>query len=42
MIRQAEGNLDIKTVMAGLVVFPASALARDSLVGRIEARLMKW
>jgi len=42
LIRQAEAYLDINTVMPGLVVFPASALALDSLVGRIEARLMKW
>jgi NitT/TauT family transport system permease protein len=39
---QAEGTFDINTVMAGIVVLTAFALALDDGVGRIEKRLMKW
>ena len=42
LILQAEGSFDINTVMAGIVVLTAFALALDALVGRIERRLMKW
>lgn len=42
LILQAEGSFDINTVMAGIFVLTAFALALDSLVGRIEKRLMKW
>lgn len=42
LILQAEGSFDINTVMAGIVVLTVFALALDSVVGRIEARLMKW
>jgi NitT/TauT family transport system permease protein len=42
LILQAEGSFDINTVMAGIVVLTVFALALDSLVGRIESRLMKW
>ena len=42
LILQAEGSFDINTVMAGIVVLTAFALALDSLVGRVEKRLMKW
>jgi NitT/TauT family transport system permease protein len=42
LILQAEGSFDINTVMAGILVLTAFALALDSLVGRIEKRLMKW
>ncbi|MEO6856097.1 MAG: ABC transporter permease [Rhodoferax sp.] len=42
LILQAEGSFDINTVMAGIVVLTVFALALDSLVGRIEQRLMKW
>lgn len=42
LILQAEGSFDINTVMAGIVVLTVFALALDSLVGRIEHRLMKW
>nr|WP_326542862.1 ABC transporter permease [Pseudorhodoferax sp.] len=42
LILQAEGSFDINTVMAGIVVLTAFALALDGLVGRIEKRLMKW
>ncbi len=42
LILQAEGSFDINTVMAGIVVLTVFALALDSLVGRIETRLMKW
>ena len=42
LILQAEGTFDVNTVFAGIVVLTAFALALDSLVGRIEKRLMKW
>lgn len=42
LILQAEGSFDINTVMAGILVLTAFALAIDALVGRIEHRLMKW
>jgi len=42
LILQAEGSFDINTVMAGIVVLTAFALVLDSLVGRVENRLMKW
>jgi len=42
LILQAEGSFDINTVMAGIVVLTAFALVLDSLVGRVEKRLMKW
>jgi NitT/TauT family transport system permease protein len=42
LILQAEGTFDVNTVFAGIVVLTAFALALDTLVGRIETRLMKW
>ncbi|MDP3083180.1 MAG: ABC transporter permease [Rubrivivax sp.] len=42
LILQAEGTFDINTVMAGILVLTAFALALDGAVGRIEKRLMKW
>ena len=42
LILQAEGSFDINTVMAGILVLTAFALAIDAVVGRIEHRLMKW
>ena len=42
LILQAEGAFDINTVMAGILVLTAFALALDAAVGRIERRLMKW
>jgi NitT/TauT family transport system permease protein len=42
LILQAEGTFDVNTVFAGIVVLTAFALALDTLVGRIERRLMKW
>jgi NitT/TauT family transport system permease protein len=42
LILQAEGSFDINTVMAGIVVLTIFALVLDSLVGRVEKRLMKW
>lgn len=42
LILQAEGSFDINTVMAGIIVLTAFALVLDSLVGRVEAHLMKW
>ena len=42
LILQAEGSFDINTVMAGILVLTAFALALDALVGRVETRLMKW
>jgi NitT/TauT family transport system permease protein len=42
LILQAEGSFDINTVMAGIVVLTVFALALDGIVGKLEARLMKW
>ncbi len=42
LIHQAEGVFDINTVMAGILVLTAFALALDGAVGRIERRLMVW
>jgi NitT/TauT family transport system permease protein len=42
LILQAEGTFDVNTVFAGIVVLTACALVLDSIVGRIEKRLMKW
>lgn len=42
LILQAEGSFDINTVMAGILVLTAFALALDAGVGRIEKHLMKW
>jgi NitT/TauT family transport system permease protein len=42
LILQAEGTLDVNTVVAGIVVLTACALALDGLVGRLERRLMRW
>ena len=42
LILQAEGSFDINTVMAGILVLTAFALALDAAVGRIEKRLMTW
>jgi NitT/TauT family transport system permease protein len=42
LILQAEGVFDVNTVFAGIVVLTAFALVLDAIVGRIEARLMKW
>jgi NitT/TauT family transport system permease protein len=42
LILQAEGTFDMNTVMAGILVLTGFALLLDALVGRIEARLMKW
>lgn len=42
LILQAEGSFDINTVMAGILVLTAFALALDWGVGQIERRLMKW
>ena len=42
VILQAEGAFDINTVMAGILVLTAFALALDAGVGRIERHLMRW
>jgi NitT/TauT family transport system permease protein len=42
VIQQAEGVFDINTVMAGILVLTAFALALDAAVGRIERHLMRW
>jgi len=42
LILQAEGAFDINTVMAGILVLTAFALALDALVSVAENRLMKW
>ena len=42
LILQAEGTFDINTVMAGILVLTAFALALDAVVGRVERRLLTW
>src|SRR6478752_5340784 len=42
LILQAEGSFDINTVMAGILVLTAFALALDMAVGALERRLMTW
>jgi NitT/TauT family transport system permease protein len=42
LILQAEGQFDINTVMAGILVLTSFALVLDGAVGRIEKRLMTW
>ena len=42
LILQAEGAFDINTVMAGILVLTAFALALDARSAVIEKRLMKW
>ena len=42
LILQAEGTFDVNTVFAGIVVLTFCAQILDSLVGRLERRLMKW
>jgi NitT/TauT family transport system permease protein len=42
LILQAEGTFDINTVFAGIVVLTVFALILDTLVTRIEARLLVW
>ncbi|MDQ6685192.1 MAG: ABC transporter permease [Pseudomonadota bacterium] len=42
LILQAEGAFDINTVIAGIVVLTAFALALDALVGSVERRLLVW
>ncbi len=42
LILQAEGTFDINTVMAGILVLTAFALALDAVVGWLEQRLLKW
>jgi len=42
LILQAEGQFDINTVMAGILVLTTFALVLDAIVGRIEKRLMTW
>ena len=42
LILQAEGQFDINTVMAGILVLTSFALVLDGAVGKFEKRLMKW
>lgn len=42
LIQQAEGVFDINTVVAGIVVLTAFALALDWVVSEVERRLMVW
>jgi len=42
LIQQAEGVFDINTVVAGIVVLTAFALALDGVVSVVERRLMVW
>jgi len=42
LILQAEGVFDINTVFAGILVLTVFALLLDSIVTRVEARLLVW
>lgn len=42
LILQAEGMLDVDTVIAGIFVLTVFALVLDTLVAIVERRLMKW
>jgi NitT/TauT family transport system permease protein len=42
LIQQAEGVFDINTVVAGIAVLTAFALALDGIVSLVERRLMVW
>lgn len=42
LIQQAEGVFDINTVVAGIAVLTAFALALDGVVSFVERRLMVW
>ena len=42
LILQAETTFDMNTVMAGILVLTACALAIDRLVTELERRLMRW
>jgi NitT/TauT family transport system permease protein len=42
LIQQAEGALDMNTVLAGIVVLTLCALALDYFVTRAERRLLAW
>ena len=42
LIQQAEGVFDIDTVVAGIAVLTAFALALDGIVSLVERRLMVW
>jgi NitT/TauT family transport system permease protein len=42
LIQQAEGALDMNTVLAGIVVLTLCALALDHVVTRAEKRLLAW
>ena len=42
LILQAEGTFDINTVFAGILVLTAFALLLDTLVTRIETRMLVW
>ena len=42
LILQAEGTFDINTVFAGILLLTLCALVLDTLVTRIESRLMVW
>ena len=42
LILQAEGSFDINTVMAGILVLTVFALMLDSIVSKLEKRLMRW
>ena len=42
LILQAEGTFDINSVFAGIFVLTLFAIALDSVVGLVEARLLHW
>ncbi|MCC7006902.1 MAG: ABC transporter permease [Ottowia sp.] len=42
LILQAEGVLDINTIIAGVIVLTACALTLDGLISLIERRFLRW
>lgn len=42
LILQAEGTLEVNTVLAGILLLTMFAIVLDSLVSRIENRLLAW
>jgi NitT/TauT family transport system permease protein len=42
LIQQAEGTFDVTGVFSGMVILAAFVLVIDSLVTRLEQRLLVW
>jgi NitT/TauT family transport system permease protein len=42
LILQAEGTFDINTVFAGILVLTAFALLLDTIVTKVETRMLVW